>query len=78
MQTCQFQVCLENLCKSDQFVDTGGILLGGSRNRLAITVIIIKMTSTKSKFPKPLVNSRFSWGNRPKSLTQVFVRFLIS
>ena len=27
---------------TDQFFDTGGILLGGSRSRLATTVIIIK------------------------------------
>ena len=62
----------------DQYSDTGRLLLGGNRNSSATTVIIIKMTSTKSKLPKPLANSRFSWGNGPKSFTQVFVRFVIS
>ena len=52
--------------------------MSGSRNRSATTVIIIKMTSNKSKLPKPLANSQFSWGNRPKSFTHVFVRFVIS
>ena len=62
-------ICVSSLISS---LAQGGIFLGGSRNKSATTVIIIKMTSTKSKLLKPLANNRFSWGNEPKSFTQFF------